>query len=57
MYSLFSKYKSTIASIIGALVVFGQAKGYVDNDQAMAIITISGAIFGSINVTNHIKSK
>lgn len=54
---LLSKYKSTIASVIGALVVYGQAKGYVDNDQAMAIITISGAIIGSINVTNHIKSK
>ena len=54
---IISKYKSTIASIIGALIVYAQAKQYIDNDQAMAIISISGAIFGSINISNHIKSK
>jgi hypothetical protein len=54
---ILSKYKSTIASIIGAMIVYAQAKQYIDNDQAMAIISISGAIFGSINITNHIKSK
>jgi len=57
MFTLLSKYKSTIASIIGAIVVYTQAKWYIDNDQAMAIISISGAIFGSININNHIKRK
>lgn len=57
MFTLLSKYKSTIAAIIGALLVYWQAKSYIDNDQAMLLASISTAIFGSINLNNHINKK
>lgn len=57
LQNIFTRYRSSFASIIGALVVYAQAKQYIDNDQAIAIITISGTVFGAINLNNHIKSK
>lgn len=48
-------YKSTLASIIGAIIVYLQSKQYIDNDISMLIMTITTAVFGSINMNNHIK--
>ena len=39
-----TRYKTTIASILGALVVFALAKGYIDGDTATFISSILVAL-------------
>lgn len=39
-----TRYKTTIASILGALVVFALAKGYIDGDTASFISSILVAL-------------
>lgn len=54
MISILTQYHSTIASIIGFILVYCQAKWYIDNDQTLLISGIATTLFGAINVNNHI---
>jgi len=45
-------YKSTLASILGTLVTFFLAKGYIDADWAMLISGLATVFFGTVNFTN-----
>lgn len=45
-------YKSTAASVIGSLVTFALAKGYIDGDWAILISGLATAFFGTVNLTN-----
>jgi len=50
-------YRSTVAAMIWSTIIFLQAKGWIDNDTAFFLTGMSTAIFGAININNHIKSK
>lgn len=45
-------YKSTVASVIGTLLVFLLAKGYIDSDWATLISGLATAFFGTVNLSN-----
>ena len=45
-------YKSTAASIIGTVVTFALAKGYIDADWSMLISGLATAFFGTVNFSN-----
>ena len=55
--STIPNFKSTVAAIIWSVLVYLQSKQYIDSDLALLIASTSTAIFGAINLNNHIKNR
>lgn len=57
MSTIFAHYKSTIASLLGLILVYLNSKGYVDPDLTKLLSESIVLLFWVVNVTNHMNSK
>lgn len=53
--TIFTHYKSLIASLIWLFIVYASGRGYIDADTAKLLSESCVLIFWAVNISNHMK--
>lgn len=53
--TIFTHYKSLIASLLWLLIVYSHGRGYIDVDTAKLLSESCVLIFWAVNINNHMK--
>lgn len=53
--TIYTHYKSLIASLLWLLIVYSHWRGYIDVDTAKLLSESCVLIFGAVNINNHRK--
>lgn len=53
--TIYTHYKSLIASLLWLFIVYASGRGWIDADTAKLLSESCVLIFGAVNISNHMK--